>query len=227
MLLRLRMSDIKLCKSITQAITAAWKKPDQHGMQIAVRFSTLAAILFRQNEGKQGAGLTGGKQQEDLFRDMLLYSDKRFSEKGTLGVKDADYYFNNFPISHKTIGYNGNGDLALAWSKNGPGGLVRNKFHASMVIMCFRNLTKNGPLKGQLQGAYVVPRDWLQANISFKSNNKTDSLISASEIARAMAFAKSKRLFVPLAYQHGAGGAARVSLWYSGAGKDLLPLDPL
>ena len=220
------MTDNELCKSITEAIAAAWLKPDQHGLPIALRFSTLAAILFRQNEGKQGAGLTGGKQQEDLFRDMLLYSDKRFSETGTPEVKDADYYFNNLPPSHKTIGYNGGGDLALAWSKNGPDGLVRNKFHASMVIMCFRDQTKGGALKGQLQGAYVVPRDWLQDNISFSSNNKTDSLISASEIVRAMAYATSHALFVPLTYRHEAGGAARVSLWYSGAGKESPPLDP-
>lgn len=220
------MSDIELCKSVAQAIADAWQKPDQYGLPIAARFSILAAILARQNEGKQGAGLTGGKQQEDLFRDMLLYSDNRFSEMGSPTVKDADYYYNSLPLSHKTIGYNGGGDLALAWSKNGPGGLVRNEFHASMVIMCFRNPTKNGPLKGQLQGAYVVPRDWLQDNITFSSNNKTDSLIPASEIARAMAHAKSQGLLVPLTYQHAAGGAARVSLWYSGAGKDSPPLDP-
>ena len=220
------MADIELCKSITKAIAAAWLKPDQHGLPIFLRFSTLAAILSRQNEGKQGAGLTGGKQQEDLFRDMLLYSDNRFSETGTPEVKDADYYFNNVPLSHKTIGYNGGGDLALAWSKNGPDGLVRNEFHASMVIMCFRDPGKSGALKGQLQGVYVVPRNWLQINISFSSNNKTDSLIKASEIARAMAFATAQGLFVPLDYRHEAGGAARVSLWYSGAGEKLPPLDP-
>ena len=219
------MTDNELCKSITEAIAAAWLKPDQHGLPIALRFSTLAAILFRHNAGRQGGGLTGGKQQEDLFRDMLLYSDKRFSETGTPGVKDADYYFNNFPLSHKTIGYTGGGDLVLAWS-NGPNGLVRNKFDASMVIMCFRDRRMGGALKGQLQGAYVVPRDWLQGNISFSSNNKIDSLIPASEIARAMAYATSHALFVPLTYRHEAGGAARVSLWYSGAGKESPPLDP-
>lgn len=220
------MTDIELCREITAAITTAWTKPDQHGLPIAVRFATLAAILARQNEGKQGAGLTGGKQQEDLFRDMLLYSDTRFSETGVPSVKDADYYFGNTPLSHKTIGYNGGGDLALAWSKNGPGGLVRNEFHASMVIMCFRDPAKSGSLKGQLQGVYVVPRSWLQGSISFSSNNKTDSLIPASEIVRAMEFAKSQGLFVPLAYRHEAGGGARVSLWYSGAGTDSPPLDP-
>ena len=219
------MTDNELCKSITEAIAVAWLKPDQHGLPIALRFSTLAAILFRHNAGRQGGGLTGGKQQEDLFRDMLLYSDKRFSETGTPGVKDADYYFNNFPLSHKTIGYTGGGDLVLAWS-NGPNGLVRNKFDASMVIMCFRDRRMGGALKGQLQGAYVVPRDWLQGNISFSSNNKIDSLIPASEIARAMAYATSHALFVPLTYRHEAGGAARVSLWYSGAGKESPPLDP-
>jgi hypothetical protein len=45
------MTDNELCKSITEAIAAAWLKPDQHGLPIALRFSTLAAILFRQNEG--------------------------------------------------------------------------------------------------------------------------------------------------------------------------------
>jgi hypothetical protein len=48
---RFRMKDNELCKSITEAIAVAWLKHDQHGLPIALRFSTLAAILFRQNEG--------------------------------------------------------------------------------------------------------------------------------------------------------------------------------
>ncbi len=220
------MKDLNFCKDVTLAIADVWRKPDQHGIPIAVRFATLAAVLMRQNQGKQGAGLTGGRQQEDLFRDMLSYGDPRFTETGTPTVRDADYYFKGQPLSHKTIGFQGSGDLALAWSKNGPGGLVRNQFLASMVVMNFRDPKKSGTLRGHPQGAHVLPRDWLQANITFSSNNKTDSLIGAKEIERAMRFARSQGLFVPLAYVHTAGGAARVRLWYSGAEPAASALDP-
>ena len=220
------MTHLDRCKLVKQALSEGWSKLAPDGKPIALRFAILAAVLSRQNEGKQGAGLTGGKQQEDLFRDMLMYCDRRFSETAPEAVQDADYYFEGYPLSHKTIGFNGTGDLALAWSKNGPSGLVRNEFHASMVIMCLRDPAKSGPLRGAAQGAYVIPIDWLQANITFSSNNKTDSLIRASEIGRGMQYAKSQGLLVPLAYRHVAGGTARVSVWYSGAGTDAPPLGP-
>ncbi len=108
------MSHIDQCKLVTQALTAGWIKPGPDGMPLAPRFAGLAAVLSHQNQGNQGAGLTGGKQQEDLFGDMLTYCDGRFSQTGSPVVQDADYYFDGYPLSHKTIGYSGVGDLALA-----------------------------------------------------------------------------------------------------------------
>ncbi|RLS91287.1 MAG: hypothetical protein DWI10_06620 [Planctomycetota bacterium] len=219
------MQHIEQCKLIASAVNDVWMKLGPSNEPLALRFAHLASVLMLQNAGKQGAGLTGGQQQESLFRDMLVSSDSRFVEMSAGGIKDADYYFENYPLSHKTIGFSGSGDLALAWSKNGPTGLMRNEFLASMVIMSFRDPLSSGALKGQPQGAYVIPLDYLRTNIQFTSNNKTDSLISAKQIASAMAYARQSRLFVPLMYRHRAGAGVRVSLWRSGVSPGIPPLD--
>ena len=142
---RMKMSTIdhqQRCREAADAIAAIWSAPLADNTPKAVRYARLASVLFKQNEGKQGAGLTGGQQQEVLFRDMLTSSDARFAETGVGALKDADYVFEGYPLSHKTIGFSGSGDLALGWSKNGPTGLLRNEFKASMVIMNFRDPAK-------------------------------------------------------------------------------------
>ena len=72
----------------------------------------------------------------------------------------------------------------------------------------------------------MIPRklDFLRTEIKFSSNNKTDSLISAKETARAMKHAAENMFFVPLVYRHTEGVGVRVSLWHTGAGKLAPPL---
>lgn len=216
-------SDIARCRDVTLAIDQVLHTTTSIGVPYAVRFATLAAVIASQNEGRQGAGLTGGQQQESLFRDMLTRTDRRFTETAPAEAPDADYYFDGLPLSHKTIGYNGTGDLALAWSKNGEG-VRRDQFVSSMVILSVRNPAKAGPLKSQPQGVFVIPATFLSGSVVFSSNNKTDSLIKAHYIAAAMHYSREHDLFVPIAYNPSAGHGVRISIWESGASPIIPPL---
>ncbi len=216
---------LTMCKAVTDAIGAMWTRATQDGTPIGVRLARLASVISHSNSGRLGAGLTGGTQQEELFRDMLVSGDKRFTATSEHAQTDADYYFSGYPLSHKTIGYNGAGDLALAWSKNPEGGLQRTQFASSMVIMSFRQPATKGKWCGMDTGAYVVPLDYLTTNVRFASNNKTDSLIKSRDVIAAMRFARREGTFLPLAYRHDAGAGLRVSLWASGAAPGIPPLD--
>jgi hypothetical protein len=218
------LNHLTQCREVVSAIRKIWLLNGPDGVPLGVRLARLASIISNQNDGTQGAGLTGGVQQEALFKDMLLYGDRRFRATSQPSVTDADYYFGSYPLSHKTIGFQGNGDLALAWSKNPPEGVVRDKFQASMVIMSYRKSAQRGKWVGLPNGAYVVPMDFLEGRVTFASNNKTDSLIRSSQVVAAMRYALDQNLVAPLAYSHGYGVAMRVSLWHSGADPDIPPL---
>lgn len=218
------VEDTELCSRVAAAIGAIWARTDSQGTPYAARFARLASIVAHQNQGKQGAGLSGGQQQETLFRDMLIASDSRFSETSDRPSLDADYYFDSHPLSHKTIGFKGSGDLALSWSKNGPEGILRDRFDSSMVIMCFRDPAASGPLKSLPQGAYVIPATYLRGNVTLGANNKTDSLISKKDVAQAMRYAMAQHLYVPLRYQHAEGRGVRISVWVAGNPPAVPPL---
>lgn len=176
----------------------------------------LSSVLQNQSAGQSGAGLTGGQQQESLWIDMLTMSDSRFTQYYRASpVQDADYYFQGYPISHKTISWNGTGDLALAWSKNPPGGIQRTVFRASMAIALTRRPT-SGKWGGIKNGYYLIPLDYLQQQITFSSNNKTDSLIVNKHVIDAIRYAESVGLIVPLAYDHAWGKGKYLSYWGAG-----------
>lgn len=217
------MDHLALCREVTRSIQTIWEREAPDRTPYAVRLAQLASVIANQNSGRQGAGLTGGVQQEQLFKDMLLGADPRFTEESANSIADADYYFNDYPLSHKTIGYTGTGDLALAWSKNPPGGLVRDEFRASMVIMSFRRRSA-GKWNGLPAGAFVIPLNYLREHIRFSSNNKTDSLISSDQVVGAMRYALAEGTASVLKYQHDFGAGVRVSLWRSGAGPKIPPM---
>jgi hypothetical protein len=69
------------------------------------------------NAGTKGAGLSGGVAQEKLWREMLADMKAGFTDLPPAGSEtaEADYYFNGYPLSHKTIGYKSKKpELALA-----------------------------------------------------------------------------------------------------------------
>lgn len=189
----------------------------------------LSSILAHQNAGKPGAGLTGGMLQESLWVDMLT-SSKKFSSTPVIDTAltiDADYYFGNYPISHKTIGprnWDGSGnpplsgsDLALAWSKNPEGGVQRVTFKASIAIAYTGHSNPNSKSKwGQLDhGYYMIPLDYLD-DITLKSNNKTDSLIPKTDVLAMMTRAKEQSLFAPLQFDYFKGKPYKLSYFKLG-----------
>ena len=220
-------SHLASCTSVAKAIKAVWESRGPDRVAYGVRLARLASVIAHANSGRQGAGLTAGVQQESLFKDMLFYTDRRFRPSSAGTSIDADYVFDGYPLSHKTIGASGNGDLALAWSKNPAGGVQRIHFTSSMVVMSFRAPSDRGKWLGLGTGVYVIPADYLQATVVLASNNKTDSLIKSGYVTQAMRHARDIGCMVPLAYNHSSSAGVRLSLWQSGAGDAIPPLPPV
>lgn len=204
------------CREAIAAIRHALETPDAKGIPFASRFVLLSSAIAQQAAGTSGAGLSASIQQEHLFRDMLMDADARFTHVPSGGPRDADYCFSGYPLSHKTIGYTGSGDLALAWSKNPTGGLVRDEFESSVTILNLRQPSPEGRWRGIAQGAYVIPVTYLREHVTFSSNNKTDSLVKADQVILALRHAASEGLLAPIAYRHDAGAGIRLSLWRAG-----------
>jgi hypothetical protein len=183
------------------------------------RLLYLTAVLQSQNSGTKGAGLTGGVQQENLWFEMLADGSTLFRRKPPPGVsptKDHDYYFNTYPLSHKTIGRAGSGDLALAWSKNPPGGLQRTEFESSMVVVCTRKPSLRGRWSTIGNGIYVIPLPILKDRVVFRSNNKSDSIICADDVIACMTAATAHGLRIPFKFEPSVGRNRVVSLWHAG-----------
>jgi hypothetical protein len=206
---------MKSCKEVIEAVRQVLKTVTDENVSNEEKLCRLSSVLQCQSAGQNGAGLTGGQQQESLWVDMLTSANVGFSQKSDFAIDDADYYFKDYPISHKTIGWNGNGALALAWSKNPPGGLQRTEFKASMAVALTRK-SSGGMWANIPNGYYVVPLDYLQKNIEFSSNNKTDSLIKPDQVITAIRYANSVGLMLPLAYNHEWGKGKHLSYWGAG-----------
>lgn len=222
------------CQQVITEIRRILALPHPVGGTFLGRFLYLNSVLQNQYSGTKGAGLTGGVQQESLWFEMLNAGNRttggaatRFARECPLGVKptsDYDYYFRDYPLSHKTIGWNGSGELALAWSKNPEGGRQRSKFESSMLIVCSRKPPKRGMWVPIMTGIYLVPLPVLQSKVKLTSNNKSDSIIKSRDTIRCMTAAAEQGLFIPFTYDHEKGRHRFVSLWHSGP-KSIRTLD--
>lgn len=202
--------------SVIGGFKSVLQKPcfDDNEISNEDRIVRFISILQQQNEGTDGAGLTGAAQQESLWKDMLLDDDSGMFGESPSHVTDADYSFRGVPLSHKTVGWAG-GDLALSWSKN-EAGLLRTTFHSSAVIIYTRKPTCRGMWFGLEHGVYFVPVDYLNSEVELSSNNKTDNLIKAREVAKMLQVSKSLSYFHPLPYTHSHGKGFRLSYWLAG-----------
>jgi hypothetical protein len=211
------MDHVFKCREVLQAVSTVLRAQSDDGVTNEQKLCRLSSVLQNQNSGTRGAGLTGGQLQEALWVGMLTLGDRRFAARSPSAVvTDADYYFNDYPISHKTIGWAGSGALALAWSKNPPGGIQRTEFKASMAIALTHRPAIRGQWEGIENGYYLVPLDYLAANIQLSSNNKTDSLIDTRYVLDAMRYAASQSLMIPLTYDHEWGKGKVLSTWRVG-----------
>ena len=206
---------MKSCLEAIRTVRIILNTKNQENLKNEEIICRLSSVLSNQSAGQNGAGLTGGQQQESLWVDMLTSANLGFTHESEFATGDADYYFEHYPISHKTIGWNGTGDLALAWSKNPPGGLQRTEFKSSMAIALTRK-SSGGKWDNMKNGYYIVPLDYLQGHISFSSNNKTDSLIKADQVIAAIKYSCSLELTVPLPYNHEWGKGKHLSYWGAG-----------
>jgi hypothetical protein len=169
------------------------------------RFIKLTEILQNMNAGKRGGGLSGGLACEkiwvELLKDINANSKiQRFSFETR--EADADYGYCGTPFSHKTLGFrNKNADLALAWSKNRPGGIVR-RFESSIVLVSFRPMnprSRTAFWRTAETGVYIIPLTAVLSIVrKFKPNNKTSTLIKAEYVAKLMDLSVKFGLFIKL-----------------------------
>jgi len=208
------------CREVIAEIRRVMALPHPiHGTFIG-HFLFLCSVLQNQNSGTKGAGLTGGVQQENLWFEMLEDGSKHFQKEPTAGTSptlDHDYYFRNYPLSHKTIGWGGSGMLALAWSKNPEGVTKRTTFESSMVIVSTRKTAQRGKWVALQTGVFVIPKNILEQNVTLTFNNKSDSIITGDDAIKCMDIAAKLGLFAPFTYDHTTGRHRYLSVWHGGA----------
>jgi hypothetical protein len=220
------IDEIKICRNLKACLDIELDQNCAFGLANETRkdrFARLAAILQNMNAGKSGGGLSGGLASEKLWVELLkdinaANKTKRF----TFETKeaDADYAYTGHAFSHKTIGYrNKNADLALAWSKNRRGGIVRT-FESSMVLVSFRPANPRSKTKfwrTAKTGVYIIPLSKLKQTVrKFKPNNKTSTLIKAAYVVKLMSFAKEEGLFIPLEIDQDRWMKFELSYWKAG-----------
>lgn len=187
-----------------------------------IRFVRLAALLQNMNAGQNGGGLSGALACEKLWVELLKdinLKHPRFSFDPT--EADADYAFSNKAFSHKTIGLrNKCADLALAWSKNNPGG-VKRKFQSAMAIISFRPANQKAHTefwRSAKTGLYIIPLDLIRKTVrKFKTNNKTSTLIPGKKVAKLMQCAAKLDLFLPIEINPGKWADYELSYWKAGS----------
>ena len=214
------------CKAIKDVLQAGLDQPCILGDQTETRKQRLlflASVLQNMGAGTKGAGLSGGVAQENLWREMLADMKVGFTDQASEGSEtaEADYYFKGYPLSHKTIGYKAkNPALALAWSKNPPGGLQRTEFTTSMVLLNYKPQTqraKDANWRDARQGAHIIPLpDLREIVVEFDGNNKTDSLITSEYVGKLIAFSQSNNLSVYFDFDNTAGQGFILSYWRGG-----------
>lgn len=212
------------CIQVKDAITRVLTK-DLAAGNFESRFLKIASAISATFSGS-GAGLSAGHWYESVFKDMLSCGDRRFVDVPEGGVTDADYYFGEYPLSHKTLSYrNKKADLALSWSKNGAMGLRRSTFESSMVLLNLRKPVSRGSWKRVPQGIYVIPRDQLTQTVSFAENNKSDSIIPAATMRTLMHWCLEHSLVVPISMiWHPDHSVGRIRPWYQGIPPESPPL---
>ena len=214
------------CKAIKDVLQSGLNMPCTIGDQTETRKQRLlflASVLQNMNAGTKGAGLSGGVAQENLWREMLSDMKIGFTDQPPEGSEtaEADYYFKGYPLSHKTIGYKAtNPALALAWSKNPPGGLQRTEFTTSMVLLNFKpqnHRSKDANWRDARQGAHIIPLPELSEIVDrLGSNNKTDSLITTEYVGRLIAFSQANGYSVYFEYDNSVGEGLFLSYWRGG-----------
>jgi hypothetical protein len=217
------------CRDIARALQLGLDQKCRLGDTSEIRRDRhlfLASVLQNMTAGTKGAGLSGGVAQENLWREMLADMQNGFSDKpkNTQATAEADYYFNDYPLSHKTIGYKSGGGaaLALAWSKNPPGGLQRTEFTSSMLILNYKpqpvgKLIKDANWRRAKQGAHIIPLPDLQNIVKkFGSNNKTDSLIESKYVGQLITFSQDNGYSVYFDFDYNAGKDYVLSYWRHG-----------
>lgn len=215
---------VAMCIQVRDAITQVLTKDLASG-HFESHFLKIASAISATFTGS-GAGLSAGHWYESVFKDMLSAGDNRFVDVPAGGVTDADYYFGEYPLSHKTLSYrNTNATLALSWSKNGANGLLRTTFESSMVLLNLRRPRTRGDWRRIPQGIYVIRLDQLASRVHFARNNKSDSIIPAQTVLELMQWCLTQTLVAPFSIlwnpDHSVG---RIRPWYQGIPPEAPPL---
>ncbi len=214
------------CKAIKDVLQAGLDQPCTLGDRTETRKQRhlfLASVLQNMNAGTKGAGLSGGVAQEKLWREMLADMKAGFTDLPPAGSEtaEADYYFNGYPLSHKTIGYKSKKpELALAWSKNPAKGLQRTEFTTSMLILNFKPQSQrleDANWREARQGAHIIPLPDLKEIVTkFGENNKTTSLITTEDVGRLIAFSQANNYSVYFDFDNTVGEGLILSYWRGG-----------
>ena len=220
------MTDVECCVVIVKAIRDVLEAPclEDSSVTNSIKLVRLSSVVRNQGAKTRGAGLRGGSLVEELWTGMLFEVDpSRFHSAAK--PSDADYSFQQAPgeepiaISHKTVSFTGDGELALAWSKNSSG---ENKktFDSHFGVLFFRELqVKPGKrFTGLHNGFYLISSDFMNNEVSSNlgSNNKTDSLIQSEQTESAMREALRTKCFIPIPYDDAWGKDKEINPWTKG-----------
>lgn len=141
-----------------------------------------------------GCGLSGG-----VLIDMIIteYFKQHITGFEEYHIKDCDFKILDVSFSFKKI--NGKSSIALNWSKNQK---ANDKCFESNV--CILNL-KSGQWwkrKDRIEmiksGIYFIDMDFCNENVTFLSNNKTNTLINDVNLYSMLLYAKQNGLFISL-----------------------------
>lgn len=151
-----------------------------------------------------GRGLASGILIEELLHDYFQY----FEDYQKYNHSEADCKILNTPLSIKKIKQKST--IALNWSKNKT---INNDydFNVNMMILVLNTTVwwKRAPKsKGGISelnytqeiesGFYIINKYYCKDNVTLKSNNKTNKLITSKDLYSLLLHSKRSNLFINL-----------------------------
>jgi len=146
-----------------------------------------------------GAGLTRGQLIDKLMTETI----EKLPEFEPCHVGQADLRAFGEEYSWKSL-TNGGTTLALSWSKNGESGRRTTSFERDVIILNLKSerwYTKKNDPRSRIvveRGIYVCDKDYANECVTLGENNKTDSLVSKSDLLHLLTHSTHNGWFVPL-----------------------------
>lgn len=149
-----------------------------------------------------GCGLSGGIICERIIIELFVMKIPSFTLNSYM---ESDFIINSIPYSFKKI--SGKSTIALDWSKN-KNTSIRNYFVYDIIIINMKsqrwwktapkNHTSSGWNSIIPMGIYFVSSVWCKCNISISSNNKTNTLITSTNLYKMLIYSLRNNVYIEL-----------------------------